>query len=96
MKTALILAGYIVLVNLAGFFLMGDDKFRARRHAFRIPEASLFAVALIGGSAGSIAGMYLFHHKTKHPRFVIGMPVILAVQVLLVLVILSLTDVSFL
>ena len=96
MKTALILAGYIVLVNLTGFFLMGDDKFRARRHAFRIPEASLFAVALIGGSAGAIAGMYTFHHKTKHPRFVIGMPVILALQVVLVLVTLSLTDISFL
>ena len=96
MKTVLILAGYLVLVNLAGFFMMGSDKFRARRHAFRIPEASLFTVALIGGSAGSILGMCVFRHKTKHPRFVIGMPVILVVQVILVSILLGITDVSFL
>ena len=96
MKTALILAGYLILVNGIGFFMMGSDKLRARRHAFRIPEASLFTVALIGGSIGSIAGMYTFRHKTKHPRFVIGMPVILALQVVVVLVVLSLTEISFL
>lgn len=96
MTTAILLAGYIVLVNLAGFFMMGSDKQRARRHAFRIPEASLFAIALIGGSAGALSGMYVFHHKTKHPRFLIGMPVILAVQVSLVFLVLALTEVSFL
>ena len=96
MKTAVILAGYIVLVNLLGFILMWDDKFRARRHAFRIPEATLFMIALIGGSAGVICGMYTFRHKTKHPRFVIGVPVILALQVIATLIILGITDLSFL
>ena len=96
MTTAVILAGYIILVNLAGFYMMASDKHRARSHRFRIPEASLFAVALIGGSCGAISGMYVFHHKTKHPRFVIGMPVILAAQVVAVLAVLSLTDVTFL
>ena len=96
MTTAILLAGYIILVNLIGFYMMASDKHRARSHRFRIPEASLFAIALIGGSAGAISGMYVFHHKTKHPRFVIGMPVILVLQVVAVLAVLSLTDVTFL
>ena len=96
MKTVLLLAGYAAAVNIGAFFLMGDDKFRARRHAFRIPEATLFTVALIGGAAGAILGMYAFRHKTKHPRFVLGMPLILAVQLVALLLLWGLTDISFL
>lgn len=59
---------------------MGIDKRRARRGAFRIPEANLFLTALVGGSIGCIAGMYTFRHKTKHMSFVLGMPAILIVQ----------------
>jgi uncharacterized membrane protein YsdA (DUF1294 family) len=68
-------------INLAGFAAMGADKRRARRHKRRIPEATLLTVALLGGSVGSIAGMFSFHHKTKHPKFRVGLPVILALQV---------------
>ncbi|MCI5648256.1 MAG: DUF1294 domain-containing protein [Fusicatenibacter sp.] len=71
---------YLILVNLIGLFLFGRDKHLAKIHAFRIPERTLFLVALSGGSAGCLAGMYLFRHKTKHPRFVLGMPAILLVQ----------------
>lgn len=74
---------YIVLSNLAAFLAYGIDKKRAREHKWRIPERRLFMLALIGGSAGALAGMYLFRHKTRKPRFVIGVPVILAVQLLL-------------
>lgn len=78
-----ILVIYLLTVNLIGFSLMGIDKQKARKRAFRIPEATLFLVALIGGSIGSIAGMYFFHHKTRHWYFVIGMPAILILQLAL-------------
>jgi uncharacterized membrane protein YsdA (DUF1294 family) len=76
-----IIAVYILIVNIAGFSLMGIDKAKAKSHAWRIPEKTLFIASLIGGSVGTWAGMYFFHHKTKHWYFVIGMPLILAVQV---------------
>ncbi len=64
---------------------MGIDKRKAQRGAFRIPEATLFAVALIGGSLGSIIGMQTFRHKTKHWYFKFGMPIIFIVQIALLL-----------
>jgi len=63
---------------------MGVDKRKAIRNAFRIPEATLFCVALLGGSLGTTLGMRIFRHKTKHWYFVIGMPLILIVQVALI------------
>ena len=81
MNTAMI---YLILMNLIGFGLMGVDKQRARRRDWRIPEKVLFGAALLGGSVGAWAGMYLFHHKTRHWYFVVGMPLILAVQAALV------------
>ena len=60
------------------------DKYKAKRNLWRIPEATLMGVAAIGGSIGTIAGMNLFRHKTKHPKFYIGLPVILALQIILV------------
>lgn len=81
MNTAVI---YLILMNLIGFALMGVDKQRARRRDWRIPEKVLFGAALLGGSVGAWAGMYLFHHKTRHWYFVVGMPLILAVQAALV------------
>ncbi len=77
---------YLGAVNLLGFALMGIDKWKAVNRAWRIPEASLFFTALIGGSIGSILGMHLFRHKTKHWYFVWGMPAILILQILLVFV----------
>ena len=59
---------------------MRIDKEKARRHRWRISEATLFTVALLGGSAGVLLGMYAFRHKTKHRRFIIGVPVILLAQ----------------
>ena len=83
MNSFSILICYIVLVNILGFALIGIDKRKARKNAFRIPEATLFSVAVIGGSLGSILGMQLFRHKTKHLSFKIGMPVIFILQVLI-------------
>lgn len=72
---------YLGIVNLIGFILMGVDKRKAIRGAWRIPEARLFLCALFGGSLGSIFGMYTFRHKTKHWYFVWGMPAILILQI---------------
>lgn len=71
---------YLVVMNVLGVAVMWSDKRRARLHRWRIPEKVLFGVSLLGGSAGSWAGMYLFRHKTKHWYFVVGMPLILVCQ----------------
>ena len=72
--------GYFAAVNLVAFALMGIDKQRAKKHLWRIPERTLFAAALVGGSVGALLSMYLFHHKTRHWYFVVGMPLILVAQ----------------
>ncbi len=79
-----LLISYAIIMNIVGFALMGIDKHKAKKRAFRIPEATLFTVALIGGSIGSILGMYIFRHKTRHRSFVYGMPAILILQVILI------------
>ncbi len=76
---------YLLAVNVVSFAAMGIDKQKARKHAWRIPESTLFVLAIIGGSIGSILGMRLFRHKTRHRSFVYGMPAILIVQIILIL-----------
>lgn len=76
---------YLCVMNCIGFANMGIDKRKAIQHAYRISEKALFLTALAGGSIGSILGMQLFRHKTKHWYFVLGMPAILILQVLLAL-----------
>ena len=71
---------YLVVMNVLGVAVMWSDKRLARLHRWRIPEKVLFGVSLLGGSAGTWAGMYLFRHKTKHWYFVVGMPLILVCQ----------------
>ncbi|MDE6973610.1 MAG: DUF1294 domain-containing protein [Lachnospiraceae bacterium] len=83
------LLSYFAAVNLIGFALMGIDKYKAKKRAFRIPEATLFIIAVIGGSIGSILGMYTFRHKTRHRSFVYGMPFILLVQIALIVALLN-------
>lgn len=78
------MAYWLAAVNIAAFFLMWLDKRRAkRRGARRIRERTLFLSALLGGSAGAAAGMWIFRHKTKHWYFVWGMPGILILQLVL-------------
>lgn len=70
----------LAAMNLAAFAAFGLDKSRARRGAWRIRERTLFALALCGGGFGALAGMLCFRHKTRHPRFAIGLPLIAAAQ----------------
>lgn len=67
-------------LSVLGFFLMGYDKLQAKRGRRRVPEKSLFSVALLGGAAGAVLGIYLFHHKTRHWYFKWGLPAILLLQ----------------
>ncbi|MBQ9046062.1 MAG: DUF1294 domain-containing protein [Oscillospiraceae bacterium] len=78
---------YLAAVNLLGLVLMGADKYRAQEGLWRVPERTLFIAALIGGAAGSLLGMLLFNHKTRHWYFMLGMPLILAVQLVAALLI---------
>lgn len=75
---------YLLIINAVGFLLMLVDKFKAKKNLWRIPEATLMLVAAIGGSIGSLIGMYTVRHKTKHLKFTLGIPLILAVQIVLV------------
>lgn len=72
---------YLLIINAVGFFLMRADKRKAKKKLWRIPEATLMTVAAIGGSIGSLWGMYTFRHKTKHPKFTVGVPLILVLQI---------------
>lgn len=96
MRSVRFLILYALCINIFALYLMWSDKRRAKRLSYRIPEATLFAVALIGGSVGSLAGMYLFRHKTKHRRFTIGMPVILLLQIALLLLLRARLQILFL
>ena len=74
---------YLIIINAAGFLFMRIDKQKAQKDLWRIPERTLMAVAVMGGSIGVLLGMNLFHHKTKREKFRIGIPIILSVQILL-------------
>ena len=76
---------YIIIINLFTFFMMWLDKRKAKKGKWRIPENTLLIFVLLGGGIGGIAGMYIFHHKTQKMKFVVGFPVILICQILLIL-----------
>lgn len=85
-KLGYFILAYFAVITIVAFSLMGIDKHKAKKGAFRISEASLFITALLGGSIGSVAGMLVFHHKTNHWYFQVFMPLIALVQVAAVLV----------
>ena len=75
---------YILAINIITFLAMGLDKWKAKHDAWRIPEKSLFIITVLGGGIGTIAGMYIFRHKTKKTYFTIGFPTILILEIILV------------
>ena len=80
-----ILSLYLLVINVVAFGVYGADKRRAQKDRWRVPEKRLFALAVLGGSIGALAGMYVFHHKTRHWYFRFGIPAILILQVALTL-----------
>ena len=79
---------YLILINAVGYLIMLIDKRKAKKKAWRVPEATLMGIAAIGGSLGSLIGMYQFRHKTKHKKFTMGIPLILAVHVVILFLLL--------
>jgi uncharacterized membrane protein YsdA (DUF1294 family) len=75
----------ILLLNLVGFLLIGLDKYKSKRNKWRIKEITFYIFAALGGSVGVLAGMYFFRHKTKHPSFVFGLPLIIVLQLILII-----------
>lgn len=76
---------YIIIINLYGIYVMYKDKKKAIKNQWRVPEIALFSVAFAFGSVGIMFGMRMFRHKTKHFKFVYGIPVILLLQVYIIL-----------
>lgn len=72
---------YLLAINAYAIFIMYSDKKKARKSYWRVSEEKLFFIALIFGSAGILAGMKLFRHKTRHFKFTFGIPAILVVQI---------------
>lgn len=78
---------YLLVINIIAFLAMFIDKKKAEKNKWRIKESTLLILALIGGSIGAIVGMYTFHHKTHKPRFYIGIPVMIVLQILIIIAI---------
>lgn len=75
---------YLIIINVIGLIIMNYDKKCAINRKWRVPEHTLFLVAAAFGSFGVLSGMYLFHHKTKHIKFIIGIPAILIAQIYII------------
>ena len=83
MTTQLIII-YLIAINVITFLVYGIDKWKAKRSKWRIPEATLLGLAVIGGSIGAWLGMKVWHHKTMHKKFKLGLPVIIIIQLLII------------
>ena len=84
-----IILGYLLAVNITSFLLYGIDKYKAKKGRWRISEATLLLMAVIGGSIGAWGGMRIWHHKTMHKKFKYGIPVIIIFQVALAVYLLT-------
>lgn len=85
-----LLSFYLLIINALGFLLMLVDKWKARKNRWRVRESTLLLIAALGGSVGSLAGMYLFRHKTLHLKFTLGIPLILAAQCIAAVLVMAL------
>lgn len=85
-----LLSFYLLIINALGFLLMLVDKWKARKNRWRVRESTLLLIAALGGSVGSLAGMYLFRHKTRHLKFTLGIPLILAAQCIAAVLVMAL------
>ena len=85
MDGKVILLLFYLIINLVGFFIMGEDKKRARNHQYRISEKTLWLAALFGGAVGTTTGMQVFRHKTKHLSFKFGFPLLAFIEFVLII-----------
>lgn len=87
-----VLIYYLIGINVLTFLIYGIDKWKAKKDKWRVPEATLLMLAVLGGSIGALLGMSVFHHKTRHKKFIIGLPLILLAQIALAYLICSKTN----
>ena len=80
---------YLIVINILTFVVYGIDKWKAKQGSWRISEATLLLLAVIGGSIGALLGMQVWHHKTMHKKFKYGLPLILLVQIVLIYLIIQ-------
>ena len=85
MTTEQLIVIYLVAINIVTFFMYGIDKWKAKRSKWRISEATLLGMAIIGGSIGAWLGMRVWHHKTMHKKFQFGIPLIIVAQIALMI-----------
>ena len=85
-----LLSFYLLIINALGFLLMLVDKWKARKNRWRVRESTLLLIAALGGSVGSLLGMYLFRHKTLHLKFTLGIPLMLAGQCIAAVLVMAL------
>ena len=85
-----LLSFYLLIINALGFLLMLVDKWKAKKNRWRVRESTLLLIAALGGSVGSLLGMYLFRHKTLHLKFTLGIPLILAGQCFIAVLVVAL------
>ena len=76
---------YLLMVNIIGFLMMWSDKRKAKKGKWRIPEQTLFAITALGGGIGTIAGMYIFRHKTQKKKFTIGLPILVILEIIAII-----------
>ncbi|WP_147532580.1 DUF1294 domain-containing protein [Bacillus marasmi] len=79
-----IITWIVIIINVIGFFLMGEDKRRARNHEYRISERTLWLTAIVGAALAMTIAMQVFRHKTKHTNFKLGFPLLAIIQVVLI------------
>ena len=85
MSTEQLILIYLAVINVVTFIMYGIDKWKAKRSKWRIREAALLGLAVLGGSIGAWLGMKVWHHKTMHKKFKYGIPLILVVQIVIIL-----------
>ena len=79
-----IIAYYLIIINIVTFLVYGTDKWKARKSLWRIREASLLMLVVLGGSIGAWLGMKVWHHKTQHKKFRYGIPAIIIIQLVII------------
>ncbi|MBE6053498.1 MAG: DUF1294 domain-containing protein [Clostridium sartagoforme] len=84
-----ILLYYLAIINIVAFIVIYIDKQKAIKHKWRIKESTLFLLSILGGSLGTLIGMYTFHHKTKHIKFTLGIPFVLILQIIFIYYLIS-------
>ena len=78
---------YLIAINVVTFLVYGVDKIKAKQGCWRISEATMLVLAIIGGSIGALLGMKIWHHKTMHKKFKYGLPLILLAQIALIYIV---------